>query len=374
MKFFLIAGEPSGDQHAAALITAIRKIDPEAQFAFFGGEQMEAAAEVKAVVPLSDLAFMGFSQLVTKASRIRENFRRCHEAILSFEPDVLVPVDYGGFNLRMIRWAKRQDLRVVYYIPPKTWAWMPGRTGRLARYTNRVLVTLPFEEPFFRQRGVHAVYVGNPVAEQLEPARTLNKELLRENLGLDEAKVIALLPGSRHQELSDMLPVMAGIIDYFPDYQFVIAAHDRFTDDQIREFAGKSNLLIIRGKTHELLAIADAALVTSGTATLETALLGTPQIVCYRTAPTSYLIARMLIQVRHISLVNLILEEACVPELIQGDLTDKKLRQELLRILEDQDYRNRMLLGYDRLKGILGRASSSETAARWVVDTAKGLY
>ncbi|MFO7617069.1 MAG: lipid-A-disaccharide synthase [Bacteroidales bacterium] len=372
MKFFLIAGEPSGDQHGAALIRAIRQLDPEARFVFFGGGRMEEAAQAQAVVPISDLAFMGFTQLINKASRIRKNFSLCREAIRAFQPDIVVPVDYGGFNLRMIRWAKSQGFRVAYYIPPKTWAWMPGRSRRLARYAGRVLVTLPFEEPFFRRWGVNAVYVGNPVAEQLAYYQALDKEKMKQELGLAGSRVVALLPGSRLQELSGMLPMMAEMTNYFPHYQFVVAAHDRFSEEQVRKYSKNAHLTIIRGKTLELLASADAALVTSGTATLETALLRTPQVVCYRTAPLSYLIARVLVKVRYISLVNLILDESCVVELIQGKLTATRIRQELGRLLDDQESRKALLDGYERLVGMLGDTPASAVAARWVVDTARG--
>lgn len=362
MRYFLIAGEPSGDQHAAKLMRAIHKEDPLAVFSFFGGDQMERAGG-RAVVHIRDLAYMGFTQLLRHTRRILRNFTICRNAIVNFRPDVVVAVDYGGFNLRMIRFAKKKGLRVAYYIPPKTWAWRPGRSRILARYCDKVLTILPFEVPFFSKYRIPCEYVGNPVVEDIAPFSRTEIGKIRNTLGLGDSRIIALLPGSRHQEISAMLPVMLDAAGQFRDYQFVIAAHDRFAESWYRQMTGDLPVRIITGKTLEILCVAEAALVTSGTATLEAGLLRVPQVVCYRTARLSFLIARRLIRVRHISLVNLILDRGAVPELIQDGFNPGSATRALRRILEDPLARHRMLQDYDDMILRLGHFRASPRAA-----------
>ncbi|MFA6126028.1 MAG: lipid-A-disaccharide synthase [Bacteroidales bacterium] len=362
MKYFLIAGEPSGDQHGSMLMESILKTDKAAEFKFLGGDLMERVGG-KAVIHIRDMAFMGFTQLIIKALRISANFRICKREILSFHPDIVIPIDYGGFNLRLIRWLKSKNIRSVYYITPKVWAWMPGRANKLALYTERSLCILPFEKEFLENYGVRCDYVGNPVRDYVQKVRNSDVIAIRSALNLPGKPVIALLPGSRRQEITKILPIMAQMIDQFTEYQFIIAGHDHFSTDFYCEVVDRADVPVYYGKTLELLMIADAALVTSGTATLEAALLETPQVVCYKTAPLSFLIARLLVRIKHISLVNLILNRACVDELIQGRLTAHHLKISLDRILNDQPFLIRMAAGYKELSDKLGDNEASATAA-----------
>ncbi|MCX6223718.1 MAG: lipid-A-disaccharide synthase [Bacteroidia bacterium] len=362
MKYFLIAGEPSGDQHGSMLMQAILKIDSDAEFRYLGGDLMERVGGIT-VIHIRNLAFMGFTQLIIKALKIRENFRICKREIVAFEPHVVIPIDYGGFNLRLIRWLKTNKFTTVYYITPKVWAWMPSRAYKLARYSDRSMCILPFEAEFLKKYGVPCEYVGNPVRDYILPVRNSDPQMIRSALGLNTKPVIALLPGSRRQEISKILPVMVQVVDQFKDYQFVIAGHGNFTEAFYLDISGKADVRIIHGKTLELLRISTAALVTSGTATLETALLGIPQVVCYKTATVSYLIARMMVKVKYISLVNLILGKACIDELIQNKYTAVNLKNSLARILSSTGLSQEIYDGYRELNEKLGEREASATAA-----------
>jgi lipid-A-disaccharide synthase len=372
MKYFLIAGEPSGDQHGSLLMQSILKMDPDAEFRFFGGDQMEMVGG-PALIHIRHLAFMGIVQVIIKIFKIRTYFKVCKQGILTFNPHVVIPIDYGGFNLRLIRWIKSKNYKSVYYITPKVWAWMPSRAYKLARYADRALCVLPFEPEFLGKYGVTCDYVGNPVREYVLPVRNSDPQLIRSALGMNGRPVIALLPGSRHQEIIRILPVMAQLISQYKEYQFVIAGHTNFTEPFYREMAGDSHVRVIYGKTLELLRIATAAVVTSGTATLEAAIMGTPQVVCYKTGAVSYAIARLLVKIKFISLVNLILGRSCVDELIQNRCTFENLKNSLQRILQDPGYKRQLADGYRELGGKLGDAEASSTAAAIVCHMAKEL-
>lgn len=362
MKYFLIAGEPSGDQHGSMLMKSILTIDSDAKFRFLGGDMMERVGG-SAVIHIRDMAFMGFTQLIIKALKIRKNFSTCKNSILDFQPDVVIPIDYGGFNLRLIRWLKTENFKSVYYITPKVWAWMPSRANKLAKYCNRALCILPFEAEFLKRYSVDCEYVGNPVKDYILPLRNSDPQKIRSELGFTDKPVIALLPGSRRQEISRILPVMVQMTDQFKDYQFVITAHGNFPESFYREISRQADVKIIFGKTLEITRIATAALVTSGTATLEAALLGIPQVVCYKTAPVSYLIARILVKIKYISLVNLILDKACIVELIQNRCTAANIKINLERILKDSGYRQQITDGYQQMNEQLGHTEASATAA-----------
>ena len=353
MRYFLIAGEPSGDLHAAGLMGAIRDIDPAAEFRFIGGDSMTRIGG-KPIIHIRDLGFMGFTHLLMHFGKIWKTFRVCHREIAAFRPDVVIPVDFGGFNLRLIRWASARGYRIVYYITPKTWAWAPWRSKKLAKHTRKVLCILPFEPEFLSGYGVSALYVGNPVADY-------TREICERHSS--QEPVIALLPGSRKQEIQRILPLMASVASGFPGYEVVVAACDPFTDDFYTKLAGNSRIRIERNRTLELLRISEAALVTSGTATLEAAMLGTPQVVCYRTEHISYLIARILIRVKYISLVNLILNKPVVKELIQRDFNKIKLTAELHRILNEPAARSQMQHDYDTLGSVMGQENAYRQAA-----------
>ncbi len=362
MKYFLIAGEPSGDQHGSELMKAILKLDTAAEFRFLGGDLLENVGG-KAVIHIRGLAFMGFTQLLVKLMKIRDNFRITKNDILAFNPDVVIPIDYGGFNLRIISWLKKKHFLTVYYITPKVWAWMPSRAKKLARYTDMSLCVLPFEPDFLAKYGVRSEYVGNPVKEYVRPLNNADPAMMRSDLDLGAKPVIALLPGSRKQEIRQILPLMVQMIDQYKDYQFVIGGHRNFPESFYKELTGKTDAKVIYGKTLELLKIAKAALVTSGTATLETALLGTPQVVCYTTSPVSWLIARIVIKVRYISLVNLILDRFCIEELIQFRYNSRNLKINLDRILTDPEFIRQMTDGYRELNKKIGEKEASATAA-----------
>jgi len=360
MRYLFLAGEASGDLHAAALIRELRHLDTEAEIRGMGGDNMVSAG-ASIVVHISELGFMGFTQLGKKAAIIRKTFSRIREEILAFQPDLIVPVDFGGFNLRMIRWAHKKGFRSVYYIPPKVWAWMPGRSRKLARYCEKVICILPFEPDFLRNYGVNAEYAGNPVQNYTRHVGELTGQ---SDLMLGEQEMIALLPGSRDQEIRTILPVMTSVVPDFPEFRFVVAACDPFPDEYYQNLTGSAKIEIIRGKTPEVLKEARAALVTSGTATLEAALLGVPQVVCYKTSGLSYLIARILIRVKYISLVNLILGDEAVKELIQSRLTKADLSAELNKILRDGPSREHIMAGYHELHKKLGDWDASPRAAR----------
>jgi len=366
MKYLLIAGDPSGDQHGAKLMLAIKAQDPEAEFRFFGGEKMAAVAG-KPVVGLEDLAFMGFTQLLEYTGRIRDNFMKARQTLREYAPDRLILIDYAGFNLRMAKWAYQRGYHVTYYIAPKVWAWRRGRAHKLRKYCHQVLCILPFEVPFLNRYRVNCAYVGSPVLEDVEPFLSIEGAETRASLQLGEQPVLALLPGSRDQEISRILPVMGQMAEQYPKYQTVVAAHDRFSDQYYQEILKNESVRIIRGKTQEILSISRVALVTSGTATLEAAFHGVPQVVCYKTNKLSYFIARLIIKVQYISLVNLILQKSVVSELIQHKFTRESLVRELDGILGDCTRMEGIQRSYMDLIRIVGNHAASERAAQLVV-------
>ncbi|HUX83861.1 MAG TPA: lipid-A-disaccharide synthase [Chitinophagaceae bacterium] len=363
MKYYLIAGEASGDLHGSNLVREIRKQDPAARIRGWGGDLMqEAGAEI--VKHYRELAFMGLSDVLTHLPAILRNFNQCKTDILSFRPDSLVLIDYPGFNLRMARWAKARGLKVIYYISPQVWAWKESRVKQIRKSVNRMLVILPFEQQFYGDRGYPVEYVGHPLVDLIRgelssPAGKLPTE----------RPVVALLPGSRKQEVRAKLPLMISMADHFPGYDFIIAQAPNLEDDFLSGLVqGKKGVRILKGRTYDLLRQARAALVTSGTATLETALFGVPEIVCYKTSPLTYRVARSLIRVKYISLVNLIMDRPVVPELIQKDFNAATLRRELERLLQDEPLRKKMKGDFRELWMKLGEGRGSARAARSIVE------
>lgn len=342
MKYYIIAGEASGDLHGSNLIKALRQQDNNAQIRCWGGDLMEQAGG-QLVKHYRDLAFMGFVEVIKNLPTIWRNFRECKADIQQFEPDALLLIDYPGFNLRMAQWAKKNGYRVFYYISPQVWAWKSGRVKQMKRDIEHLFVILPFEEAYFKQQWQwqSVTFVGHPLLDALDLKHTT--PLSADVLGLpsddDNRPIIALLPGSRRQEIAQMLPQMLAIVPFFPQYRFVVAGAPAIPAELYRHFldiAGNS-VFLCRNQTHELLSMATAAIVTSGTATLETALFGVPQVVCYKGNPISYQLARYWIKVRYISLVNLILDRPAVCELIQHELTTERLKNELQAILPPMD-------------------------------------
>ncbi len=365
MKYYIIAGEASGDLHGANLIRQLKQLDPGVQCRVWGGDLMQAAGgELRK--HYRDLAFMGFVEVLKNLRTILRNLAFCKQDILDFQPDTLVLIDYPGFNLRIAKWARQQGLRVVYYISPQLWAWHASRVHDIKKSVHKMLVILPFEPDFYQKYNYNVTFVGHPlldVIKQFEP----DTEFLQKH-HLDERPIIALLPGSRKQEISRMLEVMLTVVPYFPDYQFVIAGAPAQPKSFYQSILAKSpsvRVQLVENQTYNLLSYARAALVTSGTATLETALFNVPEVVCYKGGTLSYLIAKNLIgsRIQFISLVNLIVGRALVQELIQHELTPANLRQSLSHILDTQQAAA-IQQGYAALRQQLGNAGASARAAQ----------
>ncbi len=363
MRYYILAGEASGDLHGAALIRALKVADPEAEFRAWGGDRMEAAG-APLVKHYRDLAFMGFVEVVKHLGTILRNIRLAKEDITAYRPDVLILIDYPGFNMRIAKWAKERGIRVVYYISPQIWAWKEGRVKALRRDVDQMLVILPFEKDFYKKHDMDVAYVGHPLIGAIAAQK---QKPIDDSLRF-EKPVIALLPGSRAQEIRQKLPLMLSVVRHFPHHQFVVAAAPAQPLSLYEELVGDLPVEIISGKTYEILQVATAALVTSGTATLETALFGVPQIVCYRGNPISYQLAKRLIKVKYISLVNLILDAPVVPELIQDALNETNLTGALQKLTDSHSTeRAQMLAQYQKLWNLLGSTDASAEAARHIV-------
>jgi lipid-A-disaccharide synthase len=367
MKYYIIAGEASGDLHASNLMRALREEDPAAEFRCWGGDLMQAAGGT-VVRHYRDLAFMGFLEVALNIRTIMKNFSFCEGDILDWKPDVVVLVDYPGFNLRMARFAATQGFRVFYYISPQLWAWRSSRVKRIIKYVERMFVILPFEREFYKKYGYDVDFVGHPLPDSIgrETAAVTGPDFRSSNK-LGEKPIIALLPGSRKQEIQVMLGIMLKVIPQFSQYSFVIGAAPSIPEDFYRPVIEGHDVKIVTGQTHELLRNATAALVTSGTATLETALFNVPEVVCYKGSALSYWIARQIVHVKFISLVNLIMDKETVKELIQHELTPARLVKELASVL-DTSRRPEILKDYARLAEILGGKGASARTARLMVQ------
>ena len=364
MKYYIIAGEASGDLHGSNLIKELCKIDSNASVRCWGGDKMEAAGATL-VKHYRDLAFMGFVEVAKNLPTIFRNLAACKKDILAFKPDALILIDYPGFNLRIAAWARKQGLKIIYYISPQVWAWKENRVKAIKRDVDKMLVILPFERSFYKKWDFEVEYVGHPLVEVIDdfkkghPYGTRNREQ-----GTD--KIIALLPGSRKQEILIKLPIMLEVARRFPGYKFVVAKAPglttEFYDGLLKPYKNVSSVV---NKTYELLNGATAALVTSGTATLETALFAVPEIICYKGNNISYQIAKRLIKIKFIGLVNLIMDKEVVKELIQDDLTADKISIELKKLLEDPTRQATLRKDYASLKNLLSEGGhASANAAR----------
>lgn len=362
MRYYLIAGEASGDMHASNLMIEIRKNDPGAVFRCWGGDLMQAAGGVL-VRHYRDLAYMGFIEVAMNLKTILGNLKFCREDILQYRPDVLILVDYPGFNLRIAEFGHKQGFKVVYYISPQVWAWKKSRVYNIRKHVDKMLVILPFEEEFYGKYNYRVEFVGHPLLDIVEaPSVYRDDGDFRQVNHLEDKPLIALLPGSRKQEIRRMLPVMAMLPAKFPGFEWVVAGAPSVDPAFYRNISGASNLKIIFGQTHELLRHSHAALVTSGTATLETALFGVPQVVCYSGSAVSYAIARRIVDVKFISLVNLVMDRKVVTELIQNDFNPSRLETELNFILEEKN-RRKIITDYYTLREKLGGKGASHRAA-----------
>ncbi len=354
--------------HGANLIKAIRSQDEHASFRFWGGDRMQAQAG-KAVKHISDLAFMGFWEVATNLPGILHNIRFCQKDLLAYRPDVLILIDYPGFNLRLARFAHRHGIRVAYYISPQVWAWKKSRIHTIKRVVDKMLVILPFEKEFYSRFGYEVEFPGHPLLDEVAEARAASRygNFRQDNL-LPDKPLVALLPGSRRQEVARMLRPMISAATHFPDHQFVVAGISGLPLEFYTRFSPPPNISVVYDQTYALLDNAEAALVTSGTATLEAALFNVPQVVCYRASPLSYHIARRLVKVKHISLVNLVMDKAVVREIIQSGFGAGALREELNKLLFDQRYRANIQQGYQELREKLGGQGASGRAARMIIQ------
>lgn len=363
MKYFIIAGEASGDLHGANLIRAIKTKDTQAQFQYWGGDRMKAEAD-GLLVHYKDVTIMGFVEVLLNLGKILRNINTCKQQITAFKPDVVVLIDYPGFNLRIAEYCKKQGIRVVYYIAPKVWAWKENRAKKLEQFVDDLLLIFPFEVPYFKKWKVNAHYVGNPLLDEISHYAFDAK--FRQHNGLDERPIIALLPGSRKQEVKKMLPVMIEATRNYPNHQLVIAGAPGL-DKAFYQPWLNNRLGIVFGKTYDLLSNSETGIVCSGTATLETALLNIPQVCGYAGNPISYAIAKRLVKLKYISLVNLCMDKPCITELIQYDMTASNLQNELDLIMPGGNKRSKMFADYDALRTLLGNEGASAKAAQLIV-------
>ncbi|SHE50506.1 lipid-A-disaccharide synthase [Dysgonomonas macrotermitis] len=374
MKYFLVAGEASGDLHASNLMASLKAKDTDADFRYFGGDLMQAQGGTL-LKHYRELAFMGFIPVLLNLRIILRNMKKCREAIVEYEPDVVILIDYPGFNLKIAKYIKtRTAIPVHYYISPKVWAWKEYRVKSFKKYVDEMLCILPFEVEFFQKHNYKVDYVGNPtvdaIANYKEAAKadTFNTFLTDNNL--EQKPVIALLAGSRKQEIKDNLPAMLEVTATFGNYQAVIAGAPGIDPEYYKAYVGKYSCKIIFDQTYRLLTYAEAALVTSGTATLETALFRTPQVVCYRTPvpKLTYWAFKNILHTPYISLVNLIAGKEVVKELFARFFTIKNIRHETDMLLNNTEYREKMLKEYDRIIGILGKPGASDKAAEIIIQ------
>lgn len=368
MKYYIISGEASGDLHGSNLMRELKKQDADANFRCWGGDLMQDQGG-DIVKHYRDLAFMGFAEVILNLRTIFKNISFCKADILSFQPDVLILIDYPGFNLRIAKFAKAAGIKVFYYISPQIWAWKQSRVHGIKKNVDEMFVILPFEKAFYARFDMDVHFVGHPLLDAIAHFGTDSLAGFRTANGLDDKPIVALLPGSRKQEIKKMLPIMLSAAARFPEYQFVIAGAKSITAEFYAELIGNNPIKVLKSKTYPLLRSAHAAMVTSGTATLETALFGVPEVVCYKGGQISYQIARRLIKVGYISLVNLIMDRIVVKELIQAEFNADTLEEELRAISEDGPYRTKMLADYGKLKADLGGEGASKNTATLMLKT-----
>ncbi|MEZ4792743.1 MAG: lipid-A-disaccharide synthase [Gelidibacter sp.] len=367
MKYYIIAGEASGDLHGANLMKALTKQDVDAQFRFWGGDLMQKVND-NLIKHYRDLAFMGFAEVLMNLKTIAKNLSFCKEDIDNYHPDVIIFIDYPGFNLRIAKWAKKKGYRTHYYISPQIWAWKENRIKDIKRDVDKMYVILPFEKSFYEDKHQFPVeFVGHPLIDAIAHRTPVDEYEFRAIHGLLDKPIIALLPGSRKQEIKKMLSVMLSLSKNYPEYQFVIAGAPSQDHEFYYKFIKKSNVSFVDNKTYDLLSMSTAALVTSGTATLETALFKVPQVVCYKGSWISYQIGKRVVNLKYISLVNLIMDKEVVTELIQNDFNPKRLKKELDIILT-KEKREQMFLDYFELEKKLGGQGASEKAAKLIFN------
>ncbi|MCF6350064.1 MAG: lipid-A-disaccharide synthase [Flavobacteriaceae bacterium] len=366
MKYYIIAGEASGDLHGSNLMKAIFKEDKNAEIHFWGGDLMKNTGGIL-IKHYKELSFMGFIEVVMNLNAIFKNIAFCKKNIADFNPNIIIFIDYSGFNLRIAKWAKQKGFKTNYYISPQVWASRAGRVKKIKRDIDAMYVILPFEKEFYKKYNYDVTFVGHPLIDAIADRVPIDELAFREEHLLNDKPIIALLPGSRKQEITKMLSVMLKMIDKFPNYQFVIAGAPSHQFQFYQQFIKGQSIAFIANKTYDLLSVSYAALVTSGTATLETALFKVPQIVCYKGSNISYQIAKRIITIKYISLVNLILDREVVTELIQNDFNENRLENELQLIL-NAEKRGLLFNDYFELETKLGGKGASKNAAKLIVS------
>lgn len=370
MKLYIIAGERSGDLHGSNLTKALVARDPSLSFRGFGGDEMKKAG-VDIFVHYEQLAFMGFVALITNVFKIFKFIRLCKKDIENFKPDAIVLIDYGGFNRRMAKFGKKKGIKVFYYITPKVWAWYQSRAFELQRNVDRMFVILPFEKKFFKDKCNWDVdYVGNPVLDAIKSFQ-VDRDFLSKNKIDNSKKIVALLPGSRKMELKRIVPLMAEVVKKNPNYQFVVAAVNNLNESLYGELKNIENVKFVNDASYDLLSVADAAIVTSGTATLETGIFKVPQVVVYKMGSVEYQLVSRLVKVKYISLVNLIAEKEVIKEMIQDDAQQEKVNDELQLLLNNDQYRAIMLKEYMSVFTTLDTGSASDNTARLMLQALK---
>ena len=383
MKYYIIAGEASGDLHGSNLMRGLYQEDPAADIRFWGGDMMNEVYKehqdgVGLVQDYKDGAIIGFIQVALKARSYFEKFKRCFADISSWNPDVVILIDYPGFNFRVAEWAHNKGFKVYYYIAPKVWASREGRIKKLKAFVDKLFIVFPFEIPYFTKKGIDFIYKGNPLIDAIDNSVALKEsreEFLRRN-SLPDSLVIALMAGSRTGEISSMMPVFMEFADKmhalpeYADYQFIVAAApSRSMSDYSKYVSGREAYVkVVFGQSYAVLRHAAAAVVNSGTASLETALIGTPQVVAYKGAAINFVIAKQIIKIRFISLGNLILNRTCFRELLQFYFTPDNVLQEVLRMIEDTEYRENMLAGYQEIRNALGGRGASAAVAKAMIE------
>ena len=368
MKYYIIAGEASGDLHGSNLMKELLKNDANAEIRFWGGDLMQEVGG-KLVKHYKELAFMGFAEVVMNLKTILNNISFCKKDISQFNPDAIIFIDYPGFNMRIAKWAKQKGYATHYYISPQIWAWKENRIKAIKRDFDYLYVILPFEKDFYENKHHFPVqFVGHPLIDAISDRQKTSYTQFCNEFNIDNNKpIIALLPGSRKQEISKKLPIMLSIVDDFPEYQFVVAGAPSQDEHFYSNFIGSKNVMLIQNQTYKILDVAYAALVTSGTATLETALFKVPEVVCYKGSEISYQIAKRIITLKYISLVNLIMNEEVVTELIQNEFNSKRLKEELSKLL-DENNKVKIFEKYNLLEQKLGGKGASKKTASLIIS------
>lgn len=371
MKYYIIAGELSGDLHASYLMKEIKRKDEAAEFRFWGGDRMVAEShESNLVKHIKELAIMGFIEVVLNLKTVIRNLALCKKDLLEWKPDALILVDYPGFNLRIAKFAKKNNIKNYYYISPQVWAWKKGRIKTMKKILEKLYVILPFEKEFYAKHSMEVEYKGNPLLDEINDySINTDKSTFLKNNDLDEKPIIALLPGSRTQEIKKMLPIQLSLVDKYPEFNFVVAGVSTHSEEFYKTMIGnKNNVKLIYNQTYSIINNAHCAVVTSGTATLETALFGIPEVVCYKANPITFIIAKYLAKIEYISLVNIILKQKAVTELLQEQWNEECLEKEFKQICFDDAYREEMKYLFNKLKSILGDSGASSAIAQSIIE------